>query len=117
MLRLLVVEDDPDVAALIPLAIDDSDLTVVVSGFDALVQNRAWWRGRTFDAAIVDYRLGGTDVTGLDIVEAGRKLLPGCRWIIYTASDSLGDLPDDVTVVHKRGMSVPELRRALTDAP
>jgi len=86
MFSILLVEDDPDHALLAATAIENAlDDVRVVHARDVRTAVELC-RGATWSLALLDYRL--PDGTGLDVLEALRKVAPGVPTVMITAEGS-----------------------------
>lgn len=73
MIKLLLVEDDPDIREVLVLALslDPGIMLTSYSSGEAALQSIAS-EGRTFDVALLDYRLPG--MTGIELHQELRRL-------------------------------------------
>ncbi len=92
VLRALVVEDDPSWQQILTEILSDaslavSDASLTVSAASSLAEALALLKQEAFRVAVVDLSLSGRDhrnEDGLKILEAVRRLQPGCRSILLT---------------------------------
>lgn len=115
----VVVEDDLDVAMLIPVALRDvcADVLTITADFERLAVPSFW---RTVDGAIdtlvCDLMLGAT-IDGLDILRCARSVLGDrCRYVLMTAVPKVEVsevLPDWIVYLGKETLTGPELRRTI----
>ena len=86
-MRILVVEDDPDLRAfLADEAGHEADVLALESGRDAIAVLESLG---TFDAVVTDLQLGrGPD--GFDVLRAARACNPACARVLVTARRDLG---------------------------
>jgi diguanylate cyclase (GGDEF)-like protein len=88
-LRVLVVDDEPQILALFEeiLAVHGYEVVAVSKGVDALAEIRA----REFQVVVAD--LGMPEMSGWDVVAEARKIAPNSRYIITTGwGDSFVDV-------------------------
>ena len=87
MSRILVVDDEPKMRAILAMALDAEEMTVVqaASGEEAL---EALARGETFDVMVTDVRMPG--ISGLELVKRVKKEKPSLECIVMTAHADAG---------------------------
>jgi two-component system, NtrC family, response regulator AtoC len=83
--EILIIDDEPLVRASLRRLLDRGDWRVTEAGSGAAALKAI--RGRAFDVAIIDYRLG--DITGMDVLEALREQSPVTMAIVLTAHGSV----------------------------
>ena len=79
---ILHVDDDPDMLAVVASAFEGK---AVINSTPSVAQARAFIRGRTYDAAILD--VGMLDGCGTDLVAPLRKRSPAVPIILFTAQE------------------------------
>jgi two-component system, NtrC family, response regulator AtoC len=79
--EILIIDDEPLVRSSLRRLLDHGDWRVTEAGSGAAALKAI--RGRTFDVAVIDYRLG--DITGMDVLEALRDQSPATMAIVLTA--------------------------------
>ncbi|MFF9564140.1 response regulator transcription factor [Leifsonia sp. NPDC014704] len=86
-MKLLVVEDDPDMGGLVQrgLAAEGYDVTLVTNGVDALIA----LRGDTFSAAAIDVMLPG--MSGFELCRHIREASNPMPILLLTARDAIED--------------------------
>ena len=87
MIRLLLVEDDPDIREVLTLALQlDSEIELMSYGSGEAALSDIGAKHRIFDIALLDYRLPG--MTGIELHQKLRKLpqFSGLATVIITAS-------------------------------
>lgn len=91
---VLVVDDDPEMRALVldVLRHEGYEVAVAQDGAEAV---QALW-GRTFDVVLMDKNLPGP--SGLDLLPELRRACPGARIVMMTA---YGDVPSYVEAFEK----------------
>jgi DNA-binding NtrC family response regulator len=87
MSRILVVDDEPKMRALLAMALGAEDLSVVEAG-SAEEALDALGRGDAFDVMVTDVRMPG--MSGLDLVKKVRKERPNLECIVMTAYTDTG---------------------------
>ena len=87
MARILVVDDEPKMRALLAMALDSEGMSVTqaASAEEALA---ALGRGDAFDVMVTDVRMPG--LSGLDLVKRARKDWPSLECIVMTAHADAG---------------------------
>ncbi len=82
MSRILIVDDEPGMRAILAMALESEGMTVerAASAEEALEILR---RADAFDAMVTDVRMPG--LSGLDLVKRARKLRPNLECIVMTA--------------------------------
>lgn len=91
---VLVVDDDPEMRALVLDVLRNEDYEVAVAQDGAEAVQALW--GRTFDIVLMDKNLPGP--SGLDLLPELRRACPGVRIVMMTA---YGDVPSYVEAFEK----------------
>jgi CheY-like chemotaxis protein len=99
--RVLVVDDDPDVARVIMAFLKSAgfDVTTAMDGDEALAELNA---GDMFDALVTDYAMPG--MSGMDLVLQAHELHPTLPALVitgYGGSVRQDTLPGNVMILHK----------------
>jgi DNA-binding NarL/FixJ family response regulator len=84
-IRVLVVDEDPDVRSLTTTFIERADETIeaeAVGGGEAAIERLA---GNSFDAVVSDLRMPGMD--GLELAAAVRDRHPDLPFVLFSAAD------------------------------
>ena len=87
MSRILVVDDEPKMRALLSMALGAEGMTVAEAG-SAEEALEALGRGDAFDVMVTDVRMPG--LSGLDLVKRARKERPALECIVMTAHADAG---------------------------
>jgi DNA-binding NarL/FixJ family response regulator len=96
MIRILVVEDDPEMRELIAITLDDPELEVAgeaASGEDAL----ALVSDLAPDVVILDHFLAGR-LTGLQLAPAIGALVPDTRILLFSSHDLTAEVAHEPSV-------------------
>lgn len=113
--RVVLIEDDPDLAMLAPIAMRPvADVLAVTGSFHNLT-NPHWWLDHASDADVVisDYMLGSGEPTGIDILTVGHNVFPDKMFYLLTSMlyEDLTDVPKWANFINKATITGPELRR------
>jgi two-component system nitrate/nitrite response regulator NarL len=91
--RVLVVDDEDDLRALVRLTLEFEDELAVVATAGGAGEAVRMAAEMAPDLVVLDQMLGGP-LTGLDVAAQLRALHPGTRVIIFSAADDVIDLRD-----------------------
>lgn len=81
-----MVDDEPDIALLWSISFDD----VVTAATTQEARDLDW---SSIDGAILDYRLAGSDMDGVELATWLTNNHPHVKWVIVSAAIFPGDFP------------------------
>jgi len=113
MLRILLVEDSADDAALLRLELEDAGLRFDLRHVASEAALREALAAFEPDVAISDMNLPG--YSGVDALALLHAMHPGIPLVLFTGTDCEAELPPTATVLEKS--ELPRLAAMLADLP